>query len=95
MLKRGDKVYTQIVKNRSVSELMLIIKGKADTYSVLYSDGFKTYDELVDYGYKKHFRIKHGDNKFANERNPMKTFGDWLKSGSQSLEEYINILFTG
>ena len=31
MLKRGDKVYTQIVKNCSVIELMPIIKDKADT----------------------------------------------------------------
>ena len=30
MLKRGDKVYTQIVKNCSISELMPIIKNKAD-----------------------------------------------------------------
>ena len=30
MLKRGEKVYTQIVKNCSMNELMPIIKGKAD-----------------------------------------------------------------
>ena len=34
MLKRGDRVYTQIVKNCSVSELIPIIKGKADTETV-------------------------------------------------------------
>ena len=66
MLKRGEKVYTQIVKTCSISELMPIIKGKADTDAVLYSDGFKTYDGLVNYGYKKHFRVKHGDNEFAD-----------------------------
>ena len=66
MLKRGDKVYTQIVKNCSVSELMPIIKGKADTDAVIYSDGFKTYDGLVNYGYKKHYRVKHGENEFAD-----------------------------
>ena len=47
MLKRGDKVYTQVVKNCSMSELMPIIKGKADTDAVLYSDGFKTCDGRV------------------------------------------------
>jgi transposase len=66
MLKRGDKVYTQIVKNCSVSELLPIIKGKADTDAVIYSDGFKTYDGLVNYGYKKHYRVKHGENEFAD-----------------------------
>jgi transposase len=65
MLKRGDKVYTQIVKNCSVAQLMPVIRGKADTTAVIYSDGFKTYDGLADFGYKKHYRVKHGDNEFA------------------------------
>ena len=65
MLKRGDKVYTQVVKSVSASELMPIIKGKADKGSVLYTDGFKTYDGLADYGYKKHYRVKHSENEFA------------------------------
>ena len=69
MLKRGDKVYAQVVKNCSMSKLMPIIKGKADTDAVLYSDGFKTYDGLVNYGYKKHFRVKHINNEFADGQN--------------------------
>ena len=69
MLKRGDKVYTQIVKNCSMSQLLPIIRGKADTGSVLYTDGFKTYDGLVNYGYKKHYRVKHGENEFADGNN--------------------------
>ena len=69
MLKRGDKVYTQIVKNCSMAELLPIIKGKADKDSVIYTDGFKTYDGLADFGYKKHYRVKHGENEFANGTN--------------------------
>ncbi len=69
MLKRGDKVYTQIVKNCSVRELLPIIRGKADTDAVIYSDGFRTYDGLVNYGYKKHYRVKHGENEFAVGHN--------------------------
>ena len=69
MLKRGDKVYTQIVKNCSVRELIPIIQGKADTDTVIYSDGFRTYDGLVNYGYKKHYRVKHGENEFAVGHN--------------------------
>ena len=33
-----------------------------DTKAVIYSDGFKTYDGLVNYGYEKHYRAKHGEN---------------------------------
>jgi transposase len=65
ILKRNDKVYTQIVKRCSISELMPIIQGRTDTNSVVYTDGFKTYDGLVNYGYKRHYRVYHGDNGFA------------------------------
>ena len=69
MLKRGDKVYTQIVKNCSIAELLPIIERMADKDSVLYTDGFKSYDGLADYGYKQHYRIKHSANEFANGHN--------------------------
>ena len=82
MLKRGDKVYTQIVKNRSMSELMPIIKGKTDENSVIYTDGFKAYNGLADYGYKRHYRVKHGRNQFAdgqNHINGIENFGGLCK----------------
>ena len=69
MLKRGDKVYTQIVKNCSISELLPIMKGRTDTGAIIYSDGFKSYDGLVNYGYKRHYRVKHGENEFALGHN--------------------------
>lgn len=69
MLKRGDRVYAQIVQKCSMSELLPIIKGKTDTGAVIYSDGFKTYDGLVSYGYKRHYRVKHSENEFADGRN--------------------------
>ena len=69
MLKRGDKVYTQIVKNCSILELLPIIKGRTDTGAIIYSDGFKSYDGLVNYGYKRHYRVKHGENEFALGHN--------------------------
>ena len=54
LLKRAGKVYTQIVKNCTKSVLMPIIEYTADKESVIFSDGFKSYDGLVDYGYKEH-----------------------------------------
>ena len=69
MLKRGDKVYTQIVKSCSICDLMPIIRGKADKSAIIYSDGFRTYDGLVNYGYKKHYRVNHSNNEFAAGRN--------------------------
>ena len=32
--------------------------------SVIYSDCWKAYDGLVDYGTKAHYRVKHSKNEF-------------------------------
>ena len=69
MLKREGKVYTQIINNCSIAQIIPIIDQMADKESTLYSDGFKTYDGLVDFGYKTHYRIKHSHNEFAKGRN--------------------------
>jgi hypothetical protein len=41
------------------------IRDKASIDSVIHSDGWKGYNGIVDFGYKKHFRVHHGKNKFA------------------------------
>ena len=69
LIKRHGKVYTQIVKNCSADTLLPIIKAHVDSKSEIYTDGFKAYDGLVDAGYKKHHRVIHSDNEFANGRN--------------------------
>ena len=68
-LQRDDKVYTQIVNNCSVAELVPIIESNVDTESIIYTDSWRAYDGLVDYGYKQHYRVKHSDNQFADGRN--------------------------
>ena len=65
LLKRGDKVYIEIVPNCSSTTLQSIIKGKTSIESVIHSDGWRGYNGLVDFGYKKHFRVHHGKNEFA------------------------------
>ena len=67
--KRNGRVYTQVVTNCSARQLIPIIQDKVSEDSTVYTDGFKTYDGLVNMGYKKHYRISHGDNEFANGRN--------------------------
>ena len=65
LLKRGDKVYTEIVSNCSASTLQSIIRGRTSIDSVIHSDGWRGYNGLVDFGYKKHYRVLHGKNEFA------------------------------
>ena len=67
MFKRDGKVYTQIVKNCSANELIPILSEFSELdESVIYSDCWKAYDGLVDYGAKAHYRVKHSKNEFAN-----------------------------
>ncbi len=70
MLKRNGKVYTQIVKNCKASELLPILREYSELdESVIYSDCWKSYDGLVDYGAKEHYRVKHGKSEFAKGKN--------------------------
>lgn len=68
LLKRGGKVYTQIVKQCSRAQLMPIIQGKVLEDYTINSDGWKAYDGLVLNGYE-HYRIHHSTNEFARGKN--------------------------
>lgn len=65
ILKRNGRVYTEIVPNCTGEVLEAIIRGKIDKKSTIYSDGWRSYDGLVDVGYDKHFRVNHSDNEFS------------------------------
>ena len=65
MFKRDGRVYTQIVKNCSANELILILQQYSELdSSTIYSDCWKAYDGLVDYAAKAHYRVKHSKNEF-------------------------------
>ena len=70
LLKREGKVYTQLVPNASKATLQAIIRGKITLDSVIYSDAWRAYDGLVDVGFDKHLRVKHGENEFVETGNP-------------------------
>ena len=68
LLKRGGKVFTEIVENCSKQALMPIIEGQVLAEATIYTDGWKSYDGLVLGGYK-HYRIHHHQNQFARGKN--------------------------
>ena len=68
LLKRGGKVFTEIVENCSKQALMPIIKGQVLSAATVYTDGWKSYEGLVLGGYKHH-RIHHHENQFARGKN--------------------------
>ena len=66
LYKRDGKVYTEIVPDVKAKTLQAIIRGHANIESVIHTDGWKGYDGLVDFGYEKHYRVKHADNEWSD-----------------------------
>lgn len=83
ILKRNGSVYTQIVPNVSRRTLQAIIQGRVEPDSVIHSDMWRSYDGLVDLGYKKHYRVRHGEDEFATEQshiNGIESFWGFAKT---------------
>ena len=83
VFKRNGKVYTEIVSDCSKTTLQAIIRGKVEPESIIYSDGWRGYNGLVDVGYGKHLRVDHGRNEFAKGKahiNGIEGFWGFAKS---------------
>jgi transposase len=83
IFERGGKVYTEIVPDCSQARLQAVIRGRVALDSVIHSDGWPGYDGLVDLGYKKHVRVRHGEGEFArgpNHINGIESFWAFAKA---------------
>jgi len=49
--ERQGKVFTRIIPNCKIRTLHAVMKKKIDLSAVIYSDGWKGYNGLVDVGY--------------------------------------------
>ncbi len=47
--------------------LRRIVTGKISKNTVIYSDGWRGYNGLVDVGYDKHFGVNHSKNEFSKK----------------------------
>ena len=65
IFKRQGRAYTEIIPDCTKVTLQAVIKGKIEIDSVIYSDGWRVYNRLVDVGYAQHFRVNHGNNEFS------------------------------
>ena len=66
IFERNGRVYTEIVPDCKKKTLQAVIQGKVNPDTVIYSDGWRGYNGLVDVGYAKHFRVYHGKNQFVH-----------------------------
>lgn len=90
LLKRKGKVYTKIVADCTREELMPIIKGKVLEGSTVYTDGWKSYDGLILYGYK-HKRIFHHKNEFARKRNHVNGIESFWSYAKRRLRKFNGV----
>src|SRR5262245_8682893 len=82
IFKRNGWVYTEIVPNCKKRTLQAIIRGKIGLEAVIHSDFWPGYQGLVDVGFKKHFRVNHQANEFANKSghiNGIESFWSFAK----------------
>ncbi len=83
VLKRGGKVSTEIVPDCSKSQLLRVIRGRIGEDSIIHTDSWPGYNGLIDMGYKKHYRVRHGDHEFAvgtNHINGIESFWSYTKT---------------
>ena len=88
MIKRHDKVCNQIVKSCSAKDLLGIVQEKVPKESSVYTDTFRIYDGLVNMGYKKYYRIAHGQDEFAQNHNHINGIENFLGLAKVCLSKF-------
>ena len=91
ILKRGGKVYTEIVPDCAKTTLQGIIRGHVDPDSIIHSDGWRGYNGLVDLGYKKHYRVNHGSDEFVNRKSHINGIESFWAYAKGRLEKFHGI----
>ena len=89
ILERKGKVYTVIVENVTAKTLMRSIQQKARKGSVFYTDGFKSYVSLHQYG--KHNIIRHDKDKFAKAKNHINGIEGFWSYAKERFHKYHGI----
>jgi transposase len=83
ILERNGIVHTEIVPDCSKATLQAVIRGRVSLSAVIHSDSWRGYNGLVDLGYKKHFRVSHGNNEFVKGKahiNGIESFWAFAKT---------------
>ena len=83
IFKRNGKVFTEIIPDCRRATLQAVIRGRIDPESIIHSDGWRGYNGLVDLGYKRHFRVNHGQNEFVHGKshiNGIESFWGYSKT---------------
>lgn len=89
LLKRGGKVYTQIIPDAQGSTLVPIIERKVVPDSIVYSDCWRGYNTL-DVTDFKHYRINHS-KLFADKKNHINGIENFWNQAKRHMRKFNGI----
>lgn len=89
ILKRGGKVYTQVILDTKTDTLMPIIRQKIEPDSVVYTDCWKAYNAL-DVSEFKHYRINHS-TRFAKKHNHINGIENFWNQAKRHMRKFNGI----
>ena len=89
LLKRGGKVYTQIILDAKSDTLMPIIRQKIELDSIVYTDCWRGYNAL-DVCEFKHFRINHS-TLFAEKHNHINGIENFWNQAKRHMRKFNGI----
>jgi transposase len=89
ILERKGKVHTIIVENIKAQTLMDAIKEKTKKGSVFYTDGFKSYASLHQFG--KHNVIRHDKDELVKDHNHINGIEGFWSYAKERFHKYHGI----
>ena len=89
LLKRGGKVYTQVILDAKTETLMPIIRQKIKPDSIVYTDYWRAYNAL-DVSEFKHYRINHS-KLFAQKHNHINGIENFWNQAKRHLRKFNGI----
>ena len=89
ILKRGGKVFTQVVCNTKTETLMPLIARKIAPDSVVYTDSYKSYS-VLDVSHFYHERINHSE-RFGIGKNHINGIENFWNQAKRVLRKYNGI----
>ena len=89
ILKRGGRVYTQVIPDAASKTLMPIIREKIQPDSIVYSDCWRGYN-VLDVSEFKHYRINHSV-LFANKHNHINGIENFWNQAKRHMRKFNGI----
>ena len=89
LLKRGGKVYAQVINDAKSATLMPIIRQRIRPDSVVYTDSFASYD-VLDVSEFKHHRVNHSLH-FVHQRTHINGIENFWNQAKRHLRKFNGI----